>query len=56
MAAPLAVVAGVPAGTVSGVPAGTVAAVAAAGWGPAGLVDDFLPLSELFGLCYITVA
>jgi len=48
MAAPLAVVAGVP--------AGTVAAAAAVGKGPAGSVDDSLPLAVGFGLCYKTVA
>ena len=51
MAAPLAVVAGVPAGTVAaaaaGVPAGTAE--------QATVVDDLLPLVELFGVCYKTV-
>jgi hypothetical protein len=43
MAAPLAVVAGVP--------AGTIAAAAAAGSEPTGVVDDSLPLAVIFGLC-----
>jgi len=55
MAAPLAVVAGVPAGTVAAVAAGMPAGIAA-GPGHTGVADDSLPLAELFGLCYITVA